>query len=214
MAPRPRTKKKDARPFITTDDGVKVHPDLVQFLRPVGEVRPDPNNAVNHGDRSLATVAHSLDQYGQQFPVLVRPDGTAVAGSGRILAAGQRLKWPRIAVLVWHGTDAAADAFAVMDNRSNEHHAWNYDRLADVLAAGEANALTFDDFGFTGEEAGAIIAGQLFEGAPDEEVRRGGNAPKTSAKRVLVHVEDAGNVAAVRAAIETAVAGMPGVRVR
>ena len=52
----------------------------------------DPANVRKHDDRNLAAIKSSLSRFGQQKPIVIRPDGSVVAGNGT-LAAAQSLGW-------------------------------------------------------------------------------------------------------------------------
>lgn len=122
---------------------------------PVEELRPDPANARTHPPENLRAIRSSLSRFGQQRPLVVRPDGTIIAGNGTYQAA-RELGWTEVAVVEFAGTDEEARAFAIADNRTAELAAWNAELLAEHLeelaAVGwELEELGFDDFPLASE---------------------------------------------------------------
>ena len=59
------------------------------------ELRFSETNARNHGERSVRAVMKSLQEFGQQKPIVVSPENEVIAGHGT-LAAAMRLKLPRV----------------------------------------------------------------------------------------------------------------------
>ena len=71
-------------------------PGLEPLLRPISELKQDPDNARAHDERNLAAIRESLSRFGLQKPIVVAPDGTVLAGNGT-LAAATSLGWTHIA---------------------------------------------------------------------------------------------------------------------
>lgn len=112
-----------------------VNPALTALLVPIDTLTLDPENARAHDDRNLAAIAYSLQQFGQQKPIVATHDGVVVAGNGMLQAARDRLGWKRIAALRLPSDDAAqARAFALADNRTAELSQWDDAALARNLA--------------------------------------------------------------------------------
>ena len=89
-------------------------PGLEPLLRPISELKQDPDNARAHDERNLAAIRESLSRFGLQKPIVVAPDGTVLAGNGT-LAAATSLGWTHIACVT---TDLAGlDARAQRDAR-------------------------------------------------------------------------------------------------
>ena len=98
----------------------KIAESIQRFARPIGELQEDPGNARKHGERNQASIKASLEDFGQQKPVVCLADGTVIAGNG-VLAAARELGWAELAAVTFTDDDVAAiRAFAVADNRTAE----------------------------------------------------------------------------------------------
>ena len=103
-------------------------PGLEPLLRPVAELREDPNNARAHDERNIEAIKTSLGAFGQRKPIVVR-DGVVVAGNGTLRAA-VALGWDRIAVVDADDlSPAEAAAYALADNRTAELATWDTEAL-------------------------------------------------------------------------------------
>jgi DNA modification methylase len=148
----------------------RINPTLAPLVRPLATIRADPNNVKKHGRRSLDEIARSLELHGQQKPVVVLPDGTAIAGSGTIEAA-RKLGWTELAVVTWNGSAARARAYAVSDNRSAEFADWDDVQLSKVLGEIASEGLRGDDIGFTDRELADLLgAAAGGGGATDDDI--------------------------------------------
>ena len=58
--------------------------------RKVSDLAPYAGNARKHPDAQVKKIARSIEQFGFTVPVLIDPDGTLIAGHGRVLAAKLR----------------------------------------------------------------------------------------------------------------------------
>lgn len=123
----------------------------------VDELRHDPGNARVHSAANLAAIRSSLERFGQQRPLVVRPDGTIIAGNGTFDAA-LALGWTELDVVTFDGSDADARAFAIADNRTAELAAWNDEllsaQLEELVAEGfDAIELGFADWTWEPEDS-------------------------------------------------------------
>src|SRR5580692_7931188 len=116
----------------------------------IDTVRPDPANVREHNERNLASAAASLEEFGQQKPIVVDKDGIIRAGNGIWLAA-KRLGWPKINVLFTGLSGEAATRYALADNRIGELSYFDdvllAKQLEEVAGAG-LDALGFDNAEF------------------------------------------------------------------
>jgi hypothetical protein len=88
------------------------------------DLKEDPRNARRHGVRNLDAIKNSLNDLGQQKPIVVR-GGIIVAGNGTFRAA-QALGWDEIAIVEFEGDATMARQFAIADNRTAELAEWDY----------------------------------------------------------------------------------------
>lgn len=130
-------------------------PGLGGLLVPVADLREDPKNARSHDARSVAAIQRSLEQFGQQKPVVALRDGTVIAGNGTLRAA-RALGWSRLAVVRTDLDGARATAFAVADNRSAELSEWNVPNLADALRGMADSGIAVADLDLDGKTIDAI----------------------------------------------------------
>lgn len=133
----------------------KINPALKSLSKEVTSLYEDPKNARRHGQADLSVIAKSLDEHGQQKPIIATTEGKVIAGNGTLSAARDILKWTHIAVVVYDNEDKAKQAaFAIVDNRSAELSSWDFDELAKAIAAIPDNIIP--DLGFTDKELKAI----------------------------------------------------------
>ncbi len=103
---------------------------LRSLLVPLGALTVDPQNAREHGARSIESIVESLRRFGQRKPIVVRASGVVAAGSGTLEAA-RKLGWSHLATVDADGlTEEEVKAYAIADNRTAELSEWNYERLS------------------------------------------------------------------------------------
>lgn len=134
----------------------RINEKLRPLVRPIEGLAPDPLNAKKHNDRSLKEIATSMDLYGQQTPIVVRPDGTTIKGAGTLLAA-RALGWTEIAVSTWDGDADRAAAYGVADNRSGEFSTWDADYLQLALTAADRAGIMPVQLGFQDNELAKVM---------------------------------------------------------
>ncbi|MEI6724616.1 MAG: site-specific DNA-methyltransferase [Actinomycetes bacterium] len=116
----------------------------------IADLKTDPNNARKHGTRNLEAIKGSLTTFGQRRALIVRQDGTVIAGNGTLEAA-RALGWSEVAVtrVPADWTDEQAKAYALADNRTAELATWDdlvlAGQLTDLSEMGfDLNAIGFD----------------------------------------------------------------------
>ncbi len=157
----------------------------------VADLKADPANTRRHGERNLTTIKNSLERFGQQKPIVVRPNGTVVAGNGTLEAA-KALGWKHLSVVRTALRGADATAYSVADNRTAELAEWDEDVLAKALAD-MPNDLA-EVAGFTADEVAALISGDVTAGLtdpdavpdpPDEPITKRGDLIEMGEHRLL-----------------------------
>lgn len=123
--------KKDKQAPQEKPQGKTKAPLIVERVS-VDELRLDPRNARLHPERNLTAIRASLERFGQQKPIVVKKDGTVVAGNGTLEVARQ-LGWTHVDVVRTELDGAAAAAFAVADNRTGELSEWDVNALIETL---------------------------------------------------------------------------------
>jgi site-specific DNA-methyltransferase (adenine-specific) len=118
-------------------------------VKEISYLRPDPNNARKHDAKNIDAIAKSLARFGQRKPIVIRGDGTIVAGNGTVEAAKQ-LGWTEIACarVPWKWTADEVKAYALADNRTAELAEWDSTILAEQLLELDAVGWDVSDLGF------------------------------------------------------------------
>lgn len=126
------------------------------YLRPIGQIRPYPQNAKDHSSKQQAAVVRSMQESGFTNPLLIETDGTIVAGHCRFLAA-KKLGLSHVPVIVLkHLTSAQTRAYRIADNRLAEvGSSWTKEILSLELTAIAAEFPELD-LTLTGFDAGEI----------------------------------------------------------
>lgn len=106
-----------------------IAPDLAPLARDITTLSLLEGNP-RKGD--VASVARSLEKFGQRKPIVALRDGTVIAGN-HTLQAARSLGWDQIAVVLVDDDDVTAKAFALADNRTAELGTYDDEALAAML---------------------------------------------------------------------------------
>ena len=110
----------------------------------IERLKLDSRNPRIHSERQIKQIAHSIQAFGFNVPVLADRDNKILAGHGRVYAA-RRLRLRQIPVLrLEHLTTEQARAFSIADNRLSETSTWDDRLLAKVLRDLASVELDFD----------------------------------------------------------------------
>jgi hypothetical protein len=128
----------------------------------LSDLTPDPRNARKHGERNIATLEKSLEQFGAARSIVVDEHGRILAGNGVVEAAAnvgiERVKTVEadgneiIAVVRRGLTEAQKLGLAVADNRVAELAEWDTTMLAQIGT--EIDLTPF----FTEQELGDLLS--------------------------------------------------------
>lgn len=141
----------------------------------IGRLRPYDRNALKHPKRQIAQLQDSMRRYGQVWPVLVRSDGTVIAGHGR-LEALKAEGATGVQVAVADGwTDAQCRAFTILDNQVARNSHWDPAMLKAELA-GLIGAVDLKGLGFSKADLAKLIK--------EKEARDPDELPDTPARTV------------------------------
>ncbi|MCP4444901.1 MAG: ParB N-terminal domain-containing protein [Myxococcales bacterium] len=95
----------------------------------VAELTPYVANARFHSEAQIAEIASSIAEFGFSNPILIRKNGTVIAGHGRLLAA-RHLGMHTVPVIrLNHLTDTQARLLTLADNKIAEKSSWDADML-------------------------------------------------------------------------------------
>lgn len=148
----------------------KFNAQLVPLVRSIADLTLDKRNARRHGDRNLAAIAGSLQEFGQQKAIVVSKDGKVLAGNGTLRAAIS-LGWTGIAATEFDGSRDRA--FAIADNRTGELAEWDYQELSATLRE-ENDPDLFARLGWTLDEQEPLMLAEWTPPPIDPEAMTGG----------------------------------------
>ena len=129
--------------------------DLTVVYRRIEALKPDPANPRLHGKKQIRQIAHSIETFGFNVPVLVDAELKVIAGHGRLLACGELGITEVPTLRLDHLTPAQARAFMIADNRLTEIASWDDQLLAEQLKDLSLLGLDFS-IEVTGFEMGEI----------------------------------------------------------
>ena len=148
----------------------------------VADLRNDPENAKDHKKNSIEAIARSLENYGQQKPVVVnRRTRIVYAGNGSLLAAAL-INWEYLRISPTDLSGAEAMAYALDDNRTAEYAKWDWAKVAAQLQGLKAGGMDLARLSFEQFEVEPLL--RVAWAAPTAENSTDANvAPKTSKKQ-------------------------------
>lgn len=167
---------------------------LKSLLVPIGDLRPDPENARTHSERNVEIIVNSLRRFGQHRLAVYRAGGIVQVGNA-MLEAARRVGWTHLAAID-SGDDAQmAKARALVDNRSGDPEVgseWDLSRLAAQLQDLQKLGENVDLLGWTASEFADLMpetpGPDESEGVPEvgqEPVIRKGEIVELGAHRLM-----------------------------
>lgn len=139
---------------------MKYHDQITR--KPLDDLLPYARNARTHSDGQIAQIAASMREWGWTNPVLVMPNGTIVAGHGRVMAA-RLLGISDVPCIVAEGwTESQMRAYVIADNKLALNAGWDVPLLR--LELQDLDTGEFD-LELTGFSAGELE--DLLTWAPD-----------------------------------------------
>jgi DNA modification methylase len=135
--------------------------------RPTASLRANERNPRTHGDKQIAQIAASIEEFGFANPILIDEKGVLIAGNAR-LAAVKHLGLPNVPTITVSGlSDAQKRALVIADNKLAENAAWDPVILGEELEFLSEIDIDFDISitGFDTVEIDQLIGG--LDGAID-----------------------------------------------
>jgi len=144
-------------------------PPLSVVYRPVESLAPSRRNARTHPKRQVEQIVASIQAFGFTNPILIDPDGTVIAGHGRLLAA-KEMALAEVPTITIEGLSEAQNrALRLADNKIALSAGWDVELLKVEL--GELGALDVEiDLSLTGFSTGEIDVVLKEAADPDDEV--------------------------------------------
>jgi hypothetical protein len=160
-----------AKPKKTDKPAASAAPALPEYQIeswPLSKLTPYDRNARTHPREQIEQLRQSIKTFGFVQPILVREDGTIIAGHGRLEAA-RKEKLKTVRVIVARGwSEDQCRAFTLIDNRIALNSGWDEDlyrsELSELALVGEFDlaALGFD-------ESELVGLGDFADSPPPEE---------------------------------------------
>jgi ParB-like chromosome segregation protein Spo0J len=117
---------------------------------PIGSLTLNPNTVNAHPDEQINELAASLNEFGQQSPLVVRHDGIVLRGNG-MLKAARKLGMTDIAIVRSELVGTHALGYAVADNRLGEKSQRDSAKLLSALE-GLVDDVPLEPLGFNHDE--------------------------------------------------------------
>ena len=100
----------------------------------LASILPNPINPRKHSRQQIEAIAHSIEAFGFNAPILVDSEKRVVAGHARLEAA-RLLALQEVPVIrLDHLTEAQAKAYMPADNELTDRSSWDDGKVAIVLA--------------------------------------------------------------------------------
>ena len=136
---------------------------------PVSRLKPYARNARTHPEKQIAQLRASLKKYGWTMPLLVREDGTLIAGHGRLEAATQE-GYKHCPVIVAKGwSEQQCREYTLADNRIALNSGWDGKMLGAELNELRDLGLDLKAIGFSDSELNRF--NPLSEGSEELELK-------------------------------------------
>jgi|SRR5579863_710717 len=123
-------------------------------IKTIADLKPDPKNARKHGERNIAMLERSLEQFGSAGSIVIDENSQIIAGHGVVEAAANvgiekvrpvEADGNEIIAVIRRGLSKKQKAeLALADNRTQELSEWDVDALKESDAA-------LEEFFTTGE---------------------------------------------------------------
>src|SRR4051812_32132094 len=104
--------------MIEASSAANVTRSLAITYRATVSLKPDPRNARTHPRRQLEQIIGSIREFGFTNPIIVDPDGSVIAGHGRLLAAAKAMDLAELPTIELAGlSEAQKRALRIADNK-------------------------------------------------------------------------------------------------
>ncbi|RLI45633.1 hypothetical protein DRO61_10310 [Candidatus Bathyarchaeota archaeon] len=148
----------------------------------ISKLTLDPRNARIHDERNIGAVVRSLEEFGQQRPIIVDNDDVVRAGNGLVEAA-KELGWTKIDIVRTELTGSDLLAYGIADNRTAELSDWDYKVLGEHFAEMAEIDFDIEATGFEEYEASVIMNAEWTPDFSDDEGNGDGNSESSPEKK-------------------------------
>jgi len=148
---------------------------------PLERLIPSARNARTHSQAQIAEIAGSIRAFGFSNPILVREEGSIIAGHGR-LAAARQLGLSEVPVIVLTGLNETQQRQLLLaDNRIALNAGWNIELLHQELKDLRLLGADLAALDFTTQELARALSSGPHGGLTDED-----HVPDTATEAVSV----------------------------
>lgn len=134
----------------------------------ISSLKSLPKNARKHSKRNIDVIKKSLQECGQQKPIVIDANNVVIAGNGTLESA-KSLGWDKIWVTRTSLDKSRAELFAILDNRTAELAEWDADELTDALDELDKQGWELEDFGWDDKEREKFRKQESKEGLTDDD---------------------------------------------
>jgi ParB-like chromosome segregation protein Spo0J len=124
---------------------------------PIAKLKAYAKNARRHSAKQVEQLRKSMVRFGQVWPILVRADGTIIAGHGRLDAAKAAGMIEVNVIVATDWTEEQCRAFGLLDNKLALNSEWDDEMLGVEMSALQAAGLDLDILGFTSKEREKLL---------------------------------------------------------
>lgn len=121
-----------------------------------------PDNVRVHDERNIQAIMTSLQEYGQQKPIVINSAKQVLAGNGT-LEAIRRLGWQQVAVVRSSLSAIKAMGFMVADNKTTDLSDFDYSKLSEVMLSLQEKEFNLDATGFNEYERHPLLVTETKE---------------------------------------------------
>jgi ParB/Sulfiredoxin domain len=136
---------------------------LRPLLVPIDDVEEWPGNP-RRGNEEM--IARSLDEFGQQKPIVVQASSKRIVAGNHTRKGAKRNGWTHIAAVVEEMDDATAEDYLLADNKSTDDATYD-DRQLYAMVQNAADRGTLDRTLYSGDELDDLLA--TVQGAKETE---------------------------------------------
>ena len=124
--------------------------------KPITEMKAFKRNSRKHPEKQIKLLVKNITELGFTNPMLIEPDGSIIAGHGRLLAA-KRLEMKTIPCIILAGlSEAEKRGLVIADNKIAELATWDEEKLKEELGELGSMDLDLDLSGFDFKDMGDL----------------------------------------------------------
>lgn len=143
--------------------------DIKIEYRSIDQLIPYARNSRTHSDAQVAQIAASIKEFGFTNPVLIDPEGSIIAGHGRVLAARKLNMTAVPCIELGYLTEAQKKAYVIADNKLALNAGWDEEMLRLELAELQEVGFDMNLLGFDASELKKFSDPDLEDGLIDED---------------------------------------------